>query len=352
MSQERTVIDLFAGAGGASEGLEQAGFSVVAANEINQHAAMTYQINHPNTVLFKKDIRKLRAKELLDVNHNIDIVFAGLPCQGFSNAGKKDKNDSRNYLFKEALRLVKGVRPHVVMIENVTGLLAPRNAAFLNTITRELSSLDFNVSMRVFDTSEIGVPQKRRRLLILASSNEEVSLKNLKIKRHRPIPVNEAIGDLEFLDQGSSSEYLMLAHTAYQRQMRGMQKELFNHETSTHSRRVSSRFSSMNEGEVLKKGSPKNKTKKLYTIRLKRDEPAPTITTMPDDYIHYALPRALTVREMARLQSFRDSYIFLGPRTTGGMQRRTSCPQYTQVGNSVPPLFLNSIASWLDAVAF
>ena len=345
MPHQNTAIDLFAGAGGASEGLEQAGFDVISANEINPHASLTYKYNHPNTNLLEKDIRKLSASELVSKGE-VALLFAGLPCQGFSNAGKKKTNDKRNYLFKEVIRLTKSIRPRFVMIENVAGLLAERNKSILASIEMGLIGIGYTVSRKLFDTSELGVPQKRRRILILASQ-DGLALSEFRASKKKKVSVKDAIGDLEFLDSGSSTEYMKLPRTRYQKQMREGQKELWNHQTSTHSRKVSRRFSILKEGEVMRTALPRSRTKKIYAIKLKSKEPAPTLTTLPDDYIHYALPRSLTVREMARLQSFRDSYVFLGPRTTGGKQRKTSCPQYTQVGNAVPPMFMKEVGTWL-----
>lgn len=348
MPQKRIAIDLFAGAGGASKGIELGGFSVLAANEINGHAAMTYRINHPDTVLFEKDVRKLSVAELHQISDETDLLFAGPPCQGFSTAGMKKKGDSRNYLFQEAIRIVKGIRPRFVLVENVTGLMAERNKHILNAITNSLSDLEYEVSMRVLDASDFGVPQRRRRLLILGSTNREITLDSFKFSKPTPVNVMDALSDLSFLENGTANEYLLLPKTHYQRERRRGQDELLNHETSRHSRRVLKRFASLREGQTLKGNFSQNHLRKFYTFRLDRSAFAPTITTMPDDYVHYSIPRALTVREMARLQSFDDSYVFAGPRTTGGRQRRMSVPQYTQVGNSVPPLLLKGVTTWLS----
>ena len=238
MRQPITAVDLFAGAGGESEGMEQAGLNVVVANEINLHAAMTYKFNHLDTVVFQKDIRKLSVNSLLEIEKNVDIIFAGLPCQGFSNAGRKEKSDRRNYLFKEVMRLTKGIKPRVVLIENVTGLLAPRNHLFIANIEKCLSQMGYNVSMKVFDASEFGVPQKRRRLLILGSQNPEIKLSSFQHSKRGRISVGDAIGDLEFLEEGTSLEYPSLPKTIYQRKMRGKQDQLWNHATAKHCRRV------------------------------------------------------------------------------------------------------------------
>ncbi len=343
MHSKGTAVDLFSGAGGASEGIEQAGFEVAAANEINAHAALTYKFNHPDTELIQKDVRKLTSKELLRTVNRIDLLFAGIPCQGFSNAGRKDTHDRRNYLFREVIRLAREIKPPFVLIENVAGLLAQRNRPFLGLIEAGMKRTGYTVSHRLFDTSEFGVPQRRRRILILASQDKDVTLESFSWKSPEVVSVMGAIGDLDFLDHGIAAEYLKLPRTLYQKKMRGSQKELWNHETARHSRKVARRFSILREGEVMRTALPRSRTRKIYTVKLQGGELSPTMTTMPDDYVHYALPRTLTVREMARLQSFRDSYLFLGPRTTGGTLRRMSVPQYTQVGNAVPPLFLKQI---------
>lgn len=342
------AVDLFCGAGGASTGLEMAGFTVKVANEIHPHAALTYKANHPKTLLLQKDVRKITAPAILRASGGqVDLLFAGLPCQGFSHAGRRKPRDPRNYLFKELLRLVRGTRPKMVLIENVKGILSLKGGKFIRAITKGLSGLGYHVSWKVIDASDFGVPQKRERVFILASKDPVLDFANLLLVQGSPVSVADAIGDLAFLLSGcTATNYVPAPASAYQQLMRGRRKKLLNHATSKHSERVMTRFSSLAQGEALKGSDNEGGTKKRYLVRLHGSKPAPTITTLPDDYAHYALPRILTVREAARLQSFPDKYQFLGPRTTGGDQRRNGCPQYTQVGNAVPPLVLCGLASW------
>ncbi|MBU1197203.1 DNA cytosine methyltransferase [Candidatus Micrarchaeota archaeon] len=340
-----TAVDLFAGAGGASEGLRLAGFRVIAANELNPQAAWTYSSNHSSTPLIQKDIRKLSGSEIKSIAGEVpDLIFAGLPCQGFSTAGRRASNDTRNYLFKEVLRLARELKPPLILIENVTGLLTMDHGFFVESIRRGLKKAGYAVSERVFDAANHGVPQRRKRLFLLGALDAEIDLAEFKVPESDTVTVSEAISDLSFLQQGSSAtEYLFPARTQYQRIMRKGQRILHNHLTSHHSSLVKRRFSMVEEGATLRGVDAWAGTKKLYTIRLNGSQPAPTMTTLPDDFIHYSQPRILSVREMARLQSFPDSFRFLGPRTTGGPHRKESCPQYTQVGNAVPPRLMNAV---------
>jgi DNA (cytosine-5)-methyltransferase 1 len=132
--------------------------------------------------------------------------------------------------------------------------------------------------------------------------------------------------------------------------MRNGSKILFNHEAPRHNKKVVRRFSMLRPGQAIHDIPENIKTRKLVLYRLDKDERARTVTTLPDDYIHYSKNRILTVRELARLQGIRDSYIFLGPKSTGGKQRKASCCQYTQVGNAVPPLMAKAIGEWLMKV--
>ncbi|MEW6036560.1 MAG: DNA cytosine methyltransferase [Candidatus Micrarchaeota archaeon] len=347
--EELVAVDIFAGAGGASDGLKQAGFVVKVANEINPHAALTYKANHPETILIEKDVRKLAAEEILDAaGGKVHLLFAGLPCQGFSHAGQRKQKDRRNYLFKEVVRLARKVRPTFVLIENVRGILTMKKGWFLRAITESLEGAGYKVSWRVINATDFGVPQRRERVFILGSKLRDVDINSFKQEQMRRVSVAEAIGDLSFLRSGeSSSKYALPPRSVYQTTMRGLMKSLSNHTTAMHSKRVAKRFSSLAPGWSLRNLPNGGDTKKRYLYRLAESEPAPTVTTLPDDYVHYSLPRILTVREMARLQSFSDSYVFLGPRTTGGKQRVVSCPQYTQVGNAVPPFVAKGVGQWL-----
>jgi DNA (cytosine-5)-methyltransferase 1 len=338
-----------AGAGGLSEGLKQAGFDVKFANEINEHAAETYSYNHPDTFLSIKDMRKVSPDEIMGlVGSRVHLVAAGLPCQGFSVAGRRQVNDPRNRLFKSFLNIVNGIRPDFFLIENVVGIMTLGNGSVFEDIKTSFEELGYHVSSRVINSADVGVPQNRRRVFILGSMKDRVDINSMEIRKQKPVTVSDAIGDLDFLKSGESSEtYQKNPVTEYQARMKDKSKVLYNHKAPNHSNSTLERFSMMEPGQNVDELPKKFQIKKMVMYRLRPDEPARTITTLPDDYVHYKQDRILTVRELARLQSFNDSYVFLGPRTTGGKRRRRSCPQYSQVGNSVPILLAKSVGKFI-----
>lgn len=343
------AMDLFAGAGGLSEGLEQAGFNVAVANETNEWAAMTYAKNHPETILVRKDLRKVRSTELVRlIGKKPLLITGGPPCQGFSMAGRRRIGDPRSHLFFEFLKKIKEIRPKFILAENVIGLLTFAQGSVIKRIEKELQEMDYHVSKRILNASDFGVPQSRKRLFIFGSLGKKLDINDMKIRKIKKVSVKDAIDDLSFLGMGESSViYKKNIISPYQKRMRGGRKKLYNHQSSNHRNLIMKRFSKLKAGKGMCELSHRLKTKKRNLMRLKSNTPAPTITTIPDDYVHYDLDRTLTVRECARIQSFCDNYVFLGGRTTGGIRRLVQCPQYTQVGNAVPPFMAKWIGRWI-----
>jgi DNA (cytosine-5)-methyltransferase 1 len=343
------AVDLFAGAGGLSEGLGQGGFKVSVANEINKHAAATYRYNHPNTAMVEKDIRELKAVEITDIaGDEIFLVAGGPPCQGVSFAGRRRADDPRNLLFAEFVRMVGNLEPNFFIMENVVGLLSFGNGTILQKIETSFADMGYFVSKRILNSADFGVPQIRKRVFIFGSKKRKHDINSMPVNKGDPLNVEDAIGDLDFLKAGEfTTKYLKPAQTDYQTEMRKNSIILYNHEAPTHKTKTLNRFSAMKQGQCAKDLPRGLKTRKLVMFRLISSEPSRTIATLPDDYVHYRQNRTITVREMARLQSFRDSYAFLGPRSTGGSKRRTDCPQCSQVGNSVPPFVARAIAEWV-----
>jgi len=343
------AIDLFAGAGGLSEGLTQAGFKVAVANEKDPWAAKTYLANHPETTLLTEDIRKIDAEQILTlINQKPLLVAGGPPCQGFSMAGRRRNFDERNHLIFEFAKKVKQIRPTFFLIENVTGLLSYKEGRVIEEIEALLTSEGYCVSKRILNASDFGVPQARNRLFIFGSLVPDVDINEWDIPKTKTPSIKDAISDLTFLKNGqNSNEYVKKPSSAYQCLMRGNNIDLHNHQASLHNQKTLKRYSLIRANYTFAKIPAYLKTKKRNLRRLHPNQPANTITTIPDDYIHYALDRTLTVRECARLQSFPDHYVFLGGRTTGGRRRIMECPQYTQVGNAVPPLLAKAIGEWI-----
>lgn len=507
------AIDLFCGAGGFSEGILQTGFDIVFSSDKSSEVQQTYMNRHEqlglvqgvNTHFELADIKELTSSRILEcinqlpcfINQglefgvgDIDAIFGGPPCQGFSRAGKRNANDPRNMLFHEYLRIIKDLRPKYVVMENVEGFMDMCMLDFpsvLNAevyegqmlareiLANELVGLNYDVlPPEVVNASDFGVPQNRKRAVFLASRNDVVGLhypEAITREPQRKITVREALAGLLNEDVSDYGESSIDGRTP-SIDGNAIRSNRFNNiDMSTHTTSVVQRFSLYRQGEStrdvsqrlkvegidLRNGYPElffetlfqlnrdfnkraltrimdelginnskfqkdrwlgdtnkilgileipnlkretylqyfkklsdrlmidEETTKLFlqncetqlnqevssrsmaTVfrngrnitnemiealftrknsrkRLNPNGQAPTMVTLPDDFIHPYENRILTVREMARFQSFDDSFIFLGKRTTGGEKRREEVPQYTQVGNAVPPLLARAIA--------
>ena len=366
MGKKVKALDLFAGAGGFSYGMERAGIDVVAAVEIDSKIAATYEENHPNTFMINSDVRKIAANHSdsgfentivisdLFAGDSVDIIFGGPPCQGFSMAGRrirKDKpffEDERNLLFLEFHRMVKNLNPKVFIIENVPGILNYDNGRVKQEIYEKFKSIGYDVSSRILSADRFGVPQKRKRAIFIGNrvgiSSSELFPKETYDKQNA-VTVWDAIGDLPSLNSGEGTEitkYNQSVKTQYQRQMRNTVNDyFFNHVSSTHSEKTLKIMSLIKPGQTLKDLPKQFQTKSVHSGaygRMKKDEPSYTLTTRINTpsvgrITHPIDNRTITPREAARIQSFPDSYHFLGDITTVGMQ----------IGNSVPPLLAQAI---------
>ena len=365
-STDLAVLDLFAGAGGLSYGLEMAGLDVVGALEVHPHAALTFQRNHPDVPILVKDVGSTSAAELSGIARSvssrvrqtgaIDCLVGGPPCQGFSFAGGKDRADRRNALPFEFVRLVRQLRPSLFVFENVYGLLKLYKGEVFKEILRQLQEIPgYRVDYEVLSAEGYGVPSMRRRVLIVGTrsaspfafpepTHASVEGRCEQLPEGGKLPfvsASEAIGDLDFLDEpGESTDaYGLAPTTGFQRWARADSPVLFNHEATAHSDRVQSVFALIPPGkgpEVLPEGL---RSRKDGLLRMHPDRLCRAILSAPEDLIHYARDRIPTVREQARLQSFPDRFVFMGQRTAGNQNRKAGyCSQTQQVGNSVPPL--------------
>jgi len=239
------------------------------------------------------------------------------------------------------------------------------NKSVIDVLKSEFAEIGYqDVQIKLLDASDYGVPQRRQRAIFLGTRAD------IKNKLTHPIPIKltkvsakDAIDDLSNISNGTIlTEYNQKALTEYQKQSRiGRTRttkdriqttKLNNHQTSKHTPLVAERFSKLDNGENIKnmlarlanEDAIRLATKKQNCRKIVANEPSPTVLTLPDDLVHYSQNRILTVREMARLQSFDDTFEFLGKRTTGGDRRKFETPQYTLVGNAVPPLLAKAIA--------
>lgn len=376
-----TTIDLFCGAGGITEGFRRAGFACLYANDINHWAIETFRANHSNTHADNRPIEQVDAaalrRELNLERGQLDVIVGGPPCQGFSiNAPERFLEDPRNSLFKHYLRFLDEFEPKTLLIENVPGMLSLGGGCIFEQILRELRARGYRVHARILFAAHYGVPQERWRMIILGARNapppehpqpthyaaaranfrggRTMTFRLLPLQQPAMLPaitLGEAIGDLPRLKMGEGGEivtYDRPAASEYARSMRAGGAVTFNHFASMLASQNVERMKYIKPGgswrdiphHLLPKGmqrARKSDHTKRYG-RLRDDGLAGTVLTKCDPHWGAVfLPdqdRALTVREAARIQSFPDSYKFLGPRVA----------QYEQVGNAVPVLMAESIA--------
>ncbi len=351
------ALDLFAGAGGFSTGMEHAGFNVVAAIEFNAQIAKTYKYNHPETQMIVDDIRNISEKQInqLFKKQNIccDIIFGGPPCQGFSMAGNRIRSsfsfleDERNYLFKEYIRIVKYLNPKIFILENVPGILNYDGGSVKKEIYETFKNLGYNISSKILCAADYGVPQLRKRAIFIGN---RIGLDS-KILFPPPIKtpstyvtIRDAINDLPPLDAGTGSEeiyYDSLPTSEYQNKLRSKSGIVYNHISSHHKQETLEILSMIKEGQTMKDLPEKYRTKSVHSGaygRMVYDKPSYTLTTRLNTpsvgrITHPEQNRTITPREAARIQSFPDDYKFIGNITSIGMQ----------IGNAVPPILAEEI---------
>ena len=339
------VIDLFAGVGGLSLGFEKKGFDVVLANEYDASIATSYIANHKNTKMIVGDITSLDLEDTFGkLAGTIDVVIGGPPCQGFSQKGqRKTINDERNYLFKYYVSVVELVNPKYFVMENVPNLLTAEGGYFRCEIEELFNKLGYSLEYGVLNASDYGVPQNRRRAVIIGKLDGDAP--KLPVPKRNKVTIWDAISDLAYLESGEGSEeqkYKYPAESDYEKMLRKDSSKLFNHRATKHSPLALERLALIppNAGrEVLPE---EHLTKSIYSgtwTRMKKDEISVTITTRFDTpssgkFTHPFLNRAITVREAARIQSFPDDFHFVGNKGS----------QMKQVGNAVPPLLAAAIA--------
>lgn len=384
-------IDLFAGCGGLSLGLYNAGWKGLFAIEKSPDAFLTlkhnliYKKNHfdwPNWLEQTNheidSVIKKHLEELENLQGEVDLVVGGPPCQGFSTAGRRNEDDVRNGLIRPYLKFVKLVKPKIIFFENVKGFTLKfdknksKGLIYSNYVLNQLSKLGYEVQGKLIDFSRYGVPQKRTRFILIGIRKDIAKGKKISAKvffrqlasqkkqfladkklPQRPV-LGSAISDLlksngvePTPDRNNfySGKYSK-PRSKYQEFLRTDCKLQIpdSHSFPKHKAETVRRFKIFVTKQDANKNLPektrdKFKISKHTIIPLSRRLKTPTITTLPDDYIHYSEPRILTVREYARIQSFPDWFEFKGKYTTGSKQRKFEVPRYTQVGNAIPPLF-------------
>jgi DNA (cytosine-5)-methyltransferase 1 len=412
-NQQTVFVDLFAGCGGLSLGLEESGFHPLLFSELNRQAADTYLANRQGMEIVEvSDIYKLTNQNLKGLKEEwskkgfreIDLVCGGPPCQGYSGIGHRrtfrlsKKDIPSNHLFLEMIRVIKEVRPKIFLFENVKGLLTSRwtpdgqKGEIWNAVLTAFRNIPgYIIRWDLVHSKNYGVPQNRPRVLMVGL-REDVYYRAIKSGTLTPtiddapavdagfLPVGgqkapsipELLSDLEdpeFEAKECNPNYLRDPQSEIQVQLRTMRngklikkgQPVTEHEYSQHADYIREKYTHMirNNGEIPAKYRTKKFAQRVFPRRWGPEGPNLTATSLPEDYVHYKEARSPTVREWARLQTFPDWYIFKGPRTTGGRRRAgdpgkniwdRDVPRYTQIGNAVPVLLAKKIGLHLAKI--
>ncbi|SCX32370.1 Modification methylase HaeIII [Agrobacterium sp. DSM 25558] len=346
-------VDLFAGGGGLTLGASLSGIDVRVAVESHAAACLTYQANHPNTVLLSKDITTV---DTIDVGRRDGpvVLFGGPPCQGFSTSNQRTRHaeNPKNWLFREFLRMVKSVKPEWVVFENVAGILQTDRGRFAASFRDELAGMGYKLASGVLNAADFGCPQRRSRYIVIGSL---IATPDLPIPPKSVLAPTlwDAIGDLPELKNGATEDLLRYGsepRSAYARALRSDLELCSGHLVSRNADSIVARYAHIPQGGNWQNipgmlRDPVNDRRRYHSgiyRRLIQDAPSVVIGNFRKSMlIHPTQDRGLSVREAARLQSFPDRYRFCG---SIGFQQQ-------QVGNAVPPILAKAVFDNVLAVS-
>jgi len=354
LKNKYNVIDLFAGAGGLSHGFyKNSKFKILAANEIEKDMAATYQLNHPNVKVYNKDIKDFSFKDLKeDLNINkkdVDVIIGGPPCQAFSTVGKRLLEDPRGKLFQEFFRLVQEIEPKIFLFENVKGLISMDKGNLLKHIISLFESIGYFVEYKILNSLNYGVPQSRERVIIVGTHQKgifkfpETTHCNNTTTKENFLTLKDAISDLPSLgNNDEANEYFIEPQNDFQKKMRENTDKLTDHSSPKNGIKLINLMKALPDGgspeDLPLDLRPKSGFKNTY-CRLWWEQPSTTITRnfgtpSSSRCIHPRDPRPLSTREGARIQTFPDTYRFVGSKTSKNLQ----------IGNAVPPKLSEHLA--------
>lgn len=301
-----TVISTFAGCGGSSLGYSMAGYRELLAVEWDNNAVQTFKVNFPEIPVYHGDIAKLSIDECmkkagLTEPGQLDVLDGSPPCQGFSTSGKREFTDNRNQLFREYVRLLRGLKPKVLIMENVSGIIKGKMKLIFAEIIRELKACGYIVSARLLNAKWFGVPQSRERLIFIGVRQDLDIIPSFPIAKNTTISVKEAIGHLPVGISGK------------------------------HSPQVISAWNESKPGQSLCKVC--HYVGSFQSIRLDPNKPSYTQIKSHLNW-HYEVARQVTILEAGIIGSFPDKFHWV--------KGKDICKN--QIGNSVPPLFMREIA--------
>lgn len=405
-----TYIDLFSGCGGLSLGLGKAGWEGLFAVEKDKMAFETFRHNMiegkykhfrwpkwlPQEATTIQSLLKKYPSELAKLKGKVDLVAGGPPCQGFSLAGMRNASDPRNKMSEQYIKMVGIIRPKFLLLENVRGFNSVFKCSYARSkkkpyseiVKEAIEELGYQVFEDFINSEDYGVPQQRTRFIMIGVRKDicikdhgpfqllpDLRIKFLKRKGLplKPITVKQAISDMEITGRGAE----LIHHSGTEKNgfkqldykppkklndYQSLMRKGLNGKKPNSMRLARHRPTTIDKFQLIQQvcrpGYSINEeekeiigTRKQAICVLDSKKPSKTITTLPDDLLHYKEPRILTVRESARIQSFPDNFEFKGEYTTGGKERKKKCPRYTQVGNAVPPLLGEALGILLREIA-
>lgn len=339
--KRKNVIDLFCGCGGLSLGFEQAGYNVLLGIDNWEDALVTFRHNHHGSETMCADLMNLSPFDVEKKigKQKVDLIIGGPPCQGFSIAGKRIIDDDRNKLYKSFVRMVAHFKPKAFVLENVPNILTIGDGIIKRAIITDFEALGYKVVNKVLLASDYGVPQNRRRAIFVGLLNGEEFVYPQPTITQR-VTSEQALSDLPEYSLPDGSKYPSKPQSEYQKLIRTGSNGVFNHDITIHTEQTQRIIAMVPDGGNYKDlPTELQQTRKVHIAwtRLNSKAPSITIDTGHRHHFHYKYNRIPTVRESARIQSFADSVIFLGSKTS----------QYKQVGNAVPPLMAKAIAKQL-----
>ncbi len=320
-NKKQNIISLFSGAGGLDLGFKKAGFNILGSAEIMTEAVAThnhnFNLNSIPTDLSNKDEYDIFINQFKD--KKIDLLIGGFPCQGYSMAGRRDLDDDRNKLYIKVVDVLKDLKINKFVLENVPGILSMDKGQEIKRIEKHFNDNGFYFKYKILDSSKFKVPQKRKRVIFIGSNDKselkdiENTLQNLENINYKEINVREAIYDLEKLTEDKE----------------------FSHIYTRHSQNMLDRMAELEIGKSLYKNYSDGWRKIHY------DRPSPTVKENHGGvHVHPKMNRTLTPRELARLQSFPDNFMFKGSKKA----------QLVQIGNAVPVNFAKEIAKEIKKI--
>jgi DNA (cytosine-5)-methyltransferase 1 len=346
MHKKRIIsfIDLFSGCGGMSLGLRAAGLTPILAIDNCKDALETLRCNKPDLPTLDLDLGFCDPSKDVRIEETPTLIVGGPPCQGFSISGKRNPNDRRNRLYQGFVHFVRFFQPEFFIMENVPNMASMSNGRILGSIIKEFENLGYAVSYQIMLASDYGVPQNRRRLILVGSRAGQIFDFPLPTtsRNEDKVTTFQAISDLPEHSLSDGADYPQSASSEYQAEMRDVSRGVWNHHITNHSSATVSTIALVPDG-----GNYKNLPEHLQGTRkvniawtrYASSRPSLTIDTGHRHHFHYLFNRIPTVRESARLQSFPDHYVFSGSKTS----------QYRQVGNAVPPKLAQAIGSGIIA---